>query len=74
MSTYGNIFQIRVCDNRHLKRLSSSDLLCIDVFHLSLDEEHNRCDAEQVEWDEWNHIYTSYTEGSVVWARLPGFP
>ena len=72
MSTYGKIYSNYVYVI--LKRLSSPDLMCIDVFHVSLDEEYNRCDAEQVEWDEWNHIYTSYTEGSVVWARLPGFP
>ena len=41
----------------------------------SQDKEHNSCDAPAEHWDEradWT--YNKYTEGSLVWARVQGYP
>ena len=49
--------------------------VCVcNVLYGHVDVDHNSCDAAESDWDESDHIFTSFTEGSVVWARLPGFP
>lgn len=44
-------------------------------FSLSADTDYNSCDVPMQQWDEaadWT--YNSYTEGSLVWAKLDGYP
>lgn len=38
------------------------------------DQDYNECDKAEQEYNEEEHIYTNYTEGTVVWARMSGFP
>ncbi|KAL8574870.1 hypothetical protein ACOMHN_044892 [Nucella lapillus] len=44
------------------------------VCAMNADEECNSCDAPQQEYDESDHIFTRYTLGSLVWAKMDGFP
>ena len=30
--------------------------------------------AKEQEYDEDQHIFTTFAEGSVVWAKMTGFP
>jgi len=43
-----------------------------------LDTNFNTCDALQEAFDsqdsEYDVIYTSFPEGSIVWAKLAGYP
>ncbi|GFS06030.1 zinc finger CW-type PWWP domain protein 1-like [Elysia marginata] len=38
------------------------------------DEEHNACDLPEVDFDESEHICTDFTIGSLVWAKMDGYP
>ncbi|XP_076472762.1 uncharacterized protein LOC143302113 isoform X2 [Babylonia areolata] len=44
------------------------------VCFMNKDERYNSCDAPEQEYDESEHILTQYTLGSVVWAKIDGFP
>ncbi|KAF6040968.1 ZCWPW1 [Bugula neritina] len=53
--------------------------LCLRCFHVMVSieggDEHISCDSPMQRWDEsadWT--YNTYTEGSVVWARVVGYP
>lgn len=48
-------------------------ILLYPIFIFS-DTDYNECDKAEQEYNEEEHIYTSYTEGTVVWARMSGFP
>ncbi|XP_052759675.1 uncharacterized protein LOC128202672 [Mya arenaria] len=37
-------------------------------------EKYNSCSKPEEEYDENEHIYTKFTEGSVVWAKMMGYP
>ncbi|KAL4221733.1 Zinc finger CW-type PWWP domain protein 1 [Mactra antiquata] len=41
---------------------------------MNTDSEHNSCDKSEENYDESDHIFTKYTEGSVVWAKMSGYP
>ncbi|RUS89336.1 hypothetical protein EGW08_002856 [Elysia chlorotica] len=38
------------------------------------DTEHNTCDLPEVDYDESEHICTKFTIGSLVWAKMDGYP
>ncbi|KAK3731029.1 hypothetical protein RRG08_066045 [Elysia crispata] len=38
------------------------------------DKEHNTCDLPEVDYDESEHICTKFTIGSLVWAKMDGYP
>jgi hypothetical protein len=46
----------------------------ITMNHSFVDENYNECDKAEQDYDEGEHIYTPYTEGTVVWAKMSGFP
>ncbi|CAL1544126.1 unnamed protein product, partial [Lymnaea stagnalis] len=35
---------------------------------------HNSCDLPEVNYDESEHILTKFTVGSIVWAKMDGYP
>ena len=37
-------------------------------------KEYNSCDKPEEKYDESEHIYTKFTEGSLVWAKISGWP
>ncbi|CAG5127747.1 unnamed protein product, partial [Candidula unifasciata] len=41
---------------------------------MNSDKKYNSCDIPQMEYQETEHIYTKYTIGTVVWAKLEGYP
>jgi hypothetical protein len=41
---------------------------------IASDKKYNSCSATEEAYDESEHIYTKFTEGSVVWARMVGYP
>ena len=51
--------------------------VCVCLLVL-LDEERNDCSLVEEKWDEemhaQNYVYTRYAEGSIVWARMSGYP
>lgn len=44
------------------------------LYFVFADQDYNECDKAEQEYNEEEHIYTNYTEGTVVWARMSGFP
>lgn len=44
------------------------------LYFVFADQDYNECDKDEQEYNEEEHIYTNYTEGTVVWARMSGFP
>ncbi|KAH9490079.1 hypothetical protein Btru_035171 [Bulinus truncatus] len=41
---------------------------------MNSDVDHNSCELPEVQYDETEHIFTKYTLGSVVWAKMDGYP
>ncbi|GFO42264.1 Zinc finger cw-type pwwp domain protein 1-like [Plakobranchus ocellatus] len=41
---------------------------------MNSDKEHNSCDIPEVNYDESEHICTPFTIGSLVWAKMDGYP
>ncbi|KAK3105357.1 hypothetical protein FSP39_023334 [Pinctada imbricata] len=41
---------------------------------MSNDVDHNSCEIPEEEYDESEHIFTTFSEGSIVWAKMAGFP
>ncbi|XP_053378507.1 uncharacterized protein LOC123526477 [Mercenaria mercenaria] len=41
---------------------------------MNLNKECNSCDKAEEVYDESEHIYTKFAEGSVVWAKMTGYP
>ncbi|XP_059152554.1 leucine-rich repeat and coiled-coil domain-containing protein PF3D7_0703800-like isoform X2 [Physella acuta] len=42
--------------------------------HMNSDEKYNSCEKPEVNYDESEHILTKYTLGSIVWAKMDGYP
>ena len=59
--------------NNRLKGFAYCIICCIIT-----DEKYNNCDVPQQQFDQREHdenyIFMTYTEGSVVWARMDGYP
>jgi len=59
--------------NNGLKGFAYCIIRCIIT-----DEKYNNCDVPQQQFDQQEHdenyIFMTYTEGSVVWARMDGYP
>ncbi|BFZ23664.1 hypothetical protein BsWGS_26703 [Bradybaena similaris] len=41
---------------------------------MNSDKDHNCCDIPEVDYQDTDHIYTKYTIGSAVWAKVDGYP
>ncbi|VDH98987.1 Hypothetical predicted protein [Mytilus galloprovincialis] len=41
---------------------------------MNKDKRYNSCDIEEQNYNEDEHIFTNFAEGSVVWAKMAGFP
>lgn len=41
---------------------------------MNTDATYNSCDKKEQDYDESEHFYTKYSEGSIVWARMVGYP
>lgn len=51
--------------------------MCQELFHLlsSLtDENFNSCDKLEEDYSQLEFIHNKFTEGSIVWAKMQGFP
>ena len=50
-------------------------MLC---FYCCVDREGDSCDKPETDWDrekdEEEFVFTKYAEGSLVWARMAGYP
>ncbi|XP_052214200.1 zinc finger CW-type PWWP domain protein 1-like isoform X2 [Dreissena polymorpha] len=60
---------------RHLPEVN--DPTCVPenwTCSMNTREEYNSCSKPEESYDESNHIYTKVTEGSVVWAKMTGYP
>ncbi|XP_005107524.1 hepatoma-derived growth factor-related protein 2 isoform X2 [Aplysia californica] len=44
------------------------------VCSMNTDKKHNSCESAEVKYDESEHIFTKFTPGSVVWAKMDGYP
>ena len=42
--------------------------------YIFTDERYNSCSKAEQNYDEAEHIFTDFAEGSVVWAKMAGFP
>ncbi|XP_035697462.1 zinc finger CW-type PWWP domain protein 1-like isoform X2 [Branchiostoma floridae] len=38
------------------------------------DEEYNSCEKTEADWSKLEFVDTCYVEGSLVWAKMPGYP
>ncbi|XP_062610548.1 uncharacterized protein LOC134272319 [Saccostrea cucullata] len=60
---------------RYLSDVKDPSELPEDWFcSMNKDEDYNTCDVAEQEYNEDEHIYTTYSEGTVVWAKMAGFP
>ncbi|XP_060571933.1 histone-lysine N-methyltransferase NSD2-like [Ruditapes philippinarum] len=41
---------------------------------MNTNKNYNSCEKAEENYDESEHIYTKFAEGSVVWARMTGYP
>ncbi|XP_066297338.1 zinc finger CW-type PWWP domain protein 1-like [Branchiostoma lanceolatum] len=41
---------------------------------MNTDEEHNSCEKLEADWSKLEFVDTCYVEGSLVWAKMPGYP
>ncbi|CAH1239653.1 ZCWPW1 [Branchiostoma lanceolatum] len=41
---------------------------------MNTDEEHNSCEKLEADWSKLEFVDTCYAEGSLVWAKMPGYP
>ncbi|KAI8500455.1 Zinc finger CW-type PWWP domain protein 1 [Branchiostoma belcheri] len=41
---------------------------------MNTDEEYNSCEKTEADWSELEFVDTCYVEGSLVWAKMPGYP
>ncbi|XP_078697307.1 uncharacterized protein LOC144925247 isoform X2 [Branchiostoma floridae x Branchiostoma belcheri] len=41
---------------------------------MNKDEEYNSCEKTEADWSELEFVDTCYVEGSIVWAKMPGYP
>ncbi|XP_060069272.1 uncharacterized protein LOC132549360 [Ylistrum balloti] len=41
---------------------------------MNKDSTYNSCEKAEQDYDESEHFYTKYSEGSIVWARMVGYP
>jgi hypothetical protein len=44
------------------------------LYLYKIDKNYNSCEKDEENYDESEHIYTKFAEGSVVWARMTGYP
>ncbi|XP_033763559.1 uncharacterized protein LOC117344830 isoform X2 [Pecten maximus] len=44
------------------------------ICEMNKDTTYNSCEKKEQAYDESEHFYTKYSEGSVVWARMVGYP
>ena len=53
-------------------------LLVVNCNYIVADDKYDSCDVPQQQFDQREHdenyVFTTYTEGSIVWARVDGFP
>ncbi|XP_061163162.1 uncharacterized protein LOC133172317 [Saccostrea echinata] len=60
---------------RYLSDVKDPSELPEDWFcSMNKDEDYNKCDKAEQEYNEEEHIYTTFSEGTVVWAKMAGFP
>ncbi|KAL3862417.1 hypothetical protein ACJMK2_008383 [Sinanodonta woodiana] len=41
---------------------------------MNTNENFNSCDRKEEDYNESDHIFTKFTEGSIVWVKMPGYP
>ncbi|KAK3593257.1 hypothetical protein CHS0354_012347 [Potamilus streckersoni] len=41
---------------------------------MNTNENFNSCDKKEEEYNESDHIFTKFTEGSIVWVKMSGYP
>ncbi|KAL5015370.1 hypothetical protein ScPMuIL_009640 [Solemya velum] len=41
---------------------------------MNTDQKHNDCETPEEDYDEDYHIFTNFSEGSIVWAKMAGYP
>ncbi|XP_063408667.1 myb-like protein X isoform X2 [Mytilus trossulus] len=51
-----------------------SELPEVWTCNLNTDKRYNSCDTDEQNYNEDEHIFTNFAEGSVVWAKMAGFP
>ncbi|XP_071145930.1 zinc finger CW-type PWWP domain protein 1-like isoform X2 [Mytilus edulis] len=51
-----------------------SELPEVWTCNMNKDKRYNSCDIEEQNYNEDEHIFTNFAEGSVVWAKMAGFP
>ncbi|XP_064641998.1 uncharacterized protein LOC135496566 [Lineus longissimus] len=72
------------CDNRWCRKWrllrdvsDPSELPNKWTCNISTDEDFDSCDIPEQTWDkenEENFVYAEFTEGSIVWAKMDGYP
>ncbi|XP_052082383.1 zinc finger CW-type PWWP domain protein 1-like isoform X2 [Mytilus californianus] len=51
-----------------------SELPEVWTCNMNTDKRYNSCEADEQNYNEDEHIFTNFAEGSVVWAKMAGFP
>ncbi|CAG2185798.1 unnamed protein product [Mytilus edulis] len=51
-----------------------SELPEVWTCNMNKDKRYNSCDIDEQNYNEDEHIFTNFAEGSVVWAKMAGFP
>ncbi|OWF41070.1 Zinc finger CW-type PWWP domain protein 1 [Mizuhopecten yessoensis] len=44
------------------------------ICEMNKDTSYDSCEKREQDYDESDHIFTRYSEGSIVWARMVGYP